>query len=140
MAGPIDVSQSPTKVNKTGEKLNPHVLEMLKLVIPEGKEAGSGRAVYPGAVQISGFISTKFKEHLDNYRSLAFKMAPFTPEEEKQIAFYQEYFAVMDLPHEFYKDTVNRVFRGNEWAKGSVEYNGEIIDLSWMTRPLMTVE
>lgn len=140
MAGPIDVSQSPTKVNESGEKLDTNIIELLKLVIPEGKEAGSGRSVYPGAVQISGFMATKLEEHLANYRNLAFKTTPFTPEEEKQIAFYQEYFAVMDLPHEFYRDTVNRVFRGNEWAKGSVEYNGEIIDFSWMTSPLMTVE
>ena len=60
MAGPIDVSQSPTQVNESGEKLDTNIIEMLKLVIPEGKEAGSGRAVYPGAGQISGFNSTTF--------------------------------------------------------------------------------
>ena len=39
------------------------------------------------------------------------------------LAFYEEYFAVMDLPHEFYRDTVKEVFRGNKWATGKVDYN-----------------
>ena len=39
------------------------------------------------------------------------------------LAFYEEYFAVMDLPHEFYHDTVKEVFRGNKWATGKVDYN-----------------
>lgn len=87
-----------------------------------------------------GFISTKPEEHLANYRKLAYKTTPLTEEEEKMLNFYREYFAVMDLPHEFYASTVNRVFRGNEWANGSVDYNGEKVDFSAMTTPLITVE
>lgn len=140
MAGPIDVSQSPTAINETGEKLNPDVLESLKLVIPHGKKAGAGRSVYPAALQIMGFISTKPEEHMANYKQLAYKSSPHTEEEVKMLNFYREYFAVMDLPHEFYRDTVNRVFRGNEWANGRVDYRGERVDFSAMTTPLITVE
>ena len=86
------------------------------------------------------FISTKPEEHLKNYQSLAYAKAAFTVEQEKMLAFYREYFAVMDLPHTFYKETVNRVFRGNEWASGQVQYQGEMIDLSKMTTPLITAE
>ncbi len=86
------------------------------------------------------FISAKPEEHLKNYRSLAYKKTAFSIEEEKMLSFYREYFAVMDLPHTFYKETVNRVFRGNEWATGRVQYQGETIDFSEMTTPLMTIE
>jgi poly(3-hydroxybutyrate) depolymerase len=140
MAGPIDVSQSPTMVNEASKKLTPDFLERLKFTIPDGREVGWGRSVYPGAVQISGFMATKIEEHLENFLKLSTKTTPFTPEEEKQIAFYTEYFAVMDLPYEFYRETVERVFRRNEWAKGKVAYNWGVVDLSLLTKPLITIE
>lgn len=140
MAGPIDVSASPTAVNKLSGKLSWEVLESMKLTIPRGKNIGAGRSVYPGPLQIMSFISAKPEEHLKNYRSLAYKKTAFSIEEEKMLSFYREYFAVMDLPHTFYKETVNRVFRGNEWATGRVQYQGETIDFSEMTTPLMTIE
>lgn len=68
------------------------------------------------------FMAAKPEEHMKNYRSLAYKMTPFTPEEEKMLNFYREYFAVMDLPHEFYQETVERVFQRNEWASGKVKF------------------
>jgi poly(3-hydroxybutyrate) depolymerase len=67
--------------------------------------------VYPAALQIMSFIMTKPQEHMENFRKLAYKTTSFTPEEEKMLAFYREYFAIMDLPHEFYDETVRRVFR-----------------------------
>lgn len=87
-----------------------------------------------------GFISTKPDEHLANYRKLAYKTSPLNEDERKMLAFYEEYFAIMDLPHEFYESTVNRVFRGNEWARGKVMYNGNEVRFSDMTTPLITVE
>lgn len=140
MAGPIDVSQSPTKVNEASGKLDDKVLNSMKLTIPRGKNAGAGRSVYPAPLQILLFISTKSEEHRKNYNSLAYKTTPLTPEEEKMLAFYREFFAVMDLPHELYRETVKEVFRGNEWATGKVDYNWEEVDFSAMTTPLMTIE
>ena len=140
MAGPIDVSQSPTKVNEASGKLNDKVLDSFRLTIPSGKNIWAGRSVYPAPLQILSFISTKPEEHMWNYNTLAFKTTPLSPEEEKMLAFYEEYFAVMDLPHEFYRDTVKQVFRGNNWAKGKVDYNWEEVDFSAMTTPLMTIE
>lgn len=117
MAGPIDVSKSPTAVNKASEKLTPELIDRMSLTIPEGKNIGAGRKVYPAPLQIMSFISAKPQEHLKNYQSLAYAKAALTVEQEKMLAFYREYFAVMDLPHTFFKETVERVFRRNEWAK-----------------------
>ena len=57
------------------------------------------------------FISTKHEEHMRNYETLAYKKIPLSPDEEKMLAFYREFFAVMDLPYEFYHETVTEVFR-----------------------------
>lgn len=139
MAWPIDISQNPTKVNEAGAKLTPEILERLKLKIPNGY-IGEEREVYPAAIQIMGFIMTKPEEHMNKFMQLAFKSTPFTQEEEKMLAFYTEYFAVMDLPYEFYKQTVQRIFQNNEWATWKVSYYWEQIDFSHMKTPLITFE
>lgn len=80
------------------------------------------------------------KSICETIKPSAYKTTPLSPEEEKMLAFYREFFAVMDLPHEFYRETVNQVFRGNQWAIGKVDYNWEEVDFSVMTTPLMTIE
>ncbi len=70
MAGPIDVSQSPTKVNEASGNLTDTVLDSLKLTIPSGRNIWAGRSVYPAPLQIMSFISTKPEEHMRNYKAL----------------------------------------------------------------------
>jgi len=139
MASPIDVSQNPTAVNEAGDKLTPEFMDMVKFIIPQGYP-GAGREVYISPVQISMFIMTKPEEHLKNFTNLAFKQTELTIEEEKELAFYKEYFAGMDLYHEFYAETNTRVFQENRWANGKVDFAGEQIDFSETTTPLITFE
>jgi poly(3-hydroxybutyrate) depolymerase len=140
MAWPIDVSKSPTAVNQASLKLTPDVINALSSTIPKWKEQGSSREVYPAALQIMSFIMTKPQEHMGNFRNLAYKTTAFTVEEEKMLSFYREYFAIMDLPHEFYDETVRRVFRWNEWANGKVNFQWTTVDFSQMKTPLVTIE
>lgn len=139
MASPIDVSQNPTAVNEAGDKLTPEFMDMVKFVIPQGYP-GAGREVYISPVQISMFIMTKPEEHYKKFMNLAFKTTKYTEEEEKELAFYKEYFAGMDLYHEFYKETNMQVFKENRWASGKVMFAGEEVDFSETKTPLITFE
>ena len=139
LAGPIDVSQSPTSINEASEKLTPEVVRSLKLTIPKW-HIWAGREIYAGFIQVLCFISTKSDEHKKNFKSLAYKTTQLTTDEEKMLQFYTEYFTVLDLPAEFHKETVERIFRSNEWASGTVQFQGETIDFKKMKTPLITGE
>jgi len=91
--------------------MSPVALHSAQLVSPK-----SGKDVYPGTYQINNFISANFEKHLEKYMSLAFKTTPLDVEENKTIAFYHEYFAVMDIPYDFFCETIRRVFQEREWA------------------------
>jgi len=71
---------------------------------------------------------------------LAFQSSPLDVEQEKMIAFYHEYFAVMDIPYDFFVETVQRVFQTREWATGKVRYKDMLLDLSSIETPVAVVE
>jgi poly(3-hydroxybutyrate) depolymerase len=139
MAGPNNTTKNPTKINEAGDKLTPGILQWLQVEIPKWYK-WAGRKTYPAALQIISFIMTKPEEHIKNYQKLAFKTTPFTPEEEKQLEFYTEYFAILDLYHEFYESTVTRVFQWKEWIKGKIRFWKKVVDLATMKTPLATIE
>lgn len=135
MASPIDTSVNPTQVGEVGESMSPLTLHAAQLVSPK-----SGKDVYPGTYQINNFISANFDKHLEKYLSLALKMTPLNVEEEKSLAFYHEYFAVMDIPYDFFCETIERVFQQREWATGKVRFRDEVLDLSQIQTPVAVVE
>jgi poly(3-hydroxybutyrate) depolymerase len=76
--------------------------------VPPG-HAGVGRRVYPGALQLSGFLSLDIPRHLEAHFGLWRDVVTGNVEgAERHRKFYDEYFAVMDLPAEFYLQTVSR--------------------------------
>src|SRR5262249_56733717 len=103
---------------------------------------GAGRRVYPGFVQLAAFMSMNIdrhrRAHLDLYESLArgdVEKAKITK------AFYDEYFAVLDLTAEFYLETVAWVFQEARLAKGELNYRGERVEPRAIRRTaLLTVE
>ncbi len=135
MASPIDTSVNPTKVGEVGEAMSPATLRSAQLTSPK-----SGIQVYPGTYQISNFISANFRDHSRKYQSLAFSAAPLELEQEKMLQFYHEYFAVMDIPYDFFRETVTRVFQQREWATGKIRYQDELFDLKTLSTPLCIIE
>jgi poly(3-hydroxybutyrate) depolymerase len=129
MGGPIDTRVNPTAVNTLA---NNHDLDwfrqnaIMKVPFPH---AGFMREVYPGFLQISGFLSMNLDRHLqahqDFYRHLVDGDGDSA---EKHRDFYDEYLAVMDLTAEFYLQTVETAFIRHALPKGEMRHRSEPVD------------
>lgn len=142
MAGPIDTSKNPTRLNEFASR---HPMSWFRNFaithVPQGYP-GSGRAVYPGFMQLGGFISMNPETHAKKYFNF-FQNLLFGEQEDADRfrAFYDEYMAVLDMPAEFYLETIERIFKNNELARGALTYQGEPINLDAIdSTPLLTVE
>ena len=125
MAGPIDTRRNPTKVNKLAKTKDIAWFEDKMIGVVPWRYRGAGRRVYPGFVQLSAFVSMNLDKHigahLKQFRNLA---SGDKPAADTHRAFYDEYLAVMDLPAEFYLETVQRIFMDHELPKGELKYKG----------------
>ena len=104
--------------------------------------AGAMRWVYPGFLQLSGFLSMNFDRHIDahvgQFKNLVRGDGDST---EAHRRFYDEYMAVMDLSAEFYLQTIERVFQKRLMAKGEYLYRNTLLDTAAIDDvALMTVE
>lgn len=142
MAGPIDCRISPTVVNKLATDKPISWFERNLISHVPMQFAGRMRRVYPGFVQVTAFMSmnkdrhmTAFKEYFQNVLASEDDKISFTKN------FYDEYFAVADLPAEFYLETVQKVFQEYLLPKGELTFRGRKIDTSAIRRTaLLTVE
>jgi poly(3-hydroxybutyrate) depolymerase len=142
MAGPIDTRINPSKVNElaTGHSLEWFESNLIARV--PHRYAGRARRVYPGFLQLAAFMSMNLERHArafaDLYRS---RVEGDHAKAEATRSFYEEYFAVMDLPAEFYLDTVRTVFQEHALARGTLAVKGRRVDPGAVTRTmLLTVE
>jgi len=142
MGGPIDTRRSPTKVNLLAqERGSAWFRDNCICTVPFGY-AGAGRAVYPGFLQLTGFMAMNIDRHvtahLDFFEHLVRDDGDSV---RKHREFYDEYRAVMDLPAEFYLQTVDTVFVRHALPRGEMRHRGERVDLSQIHRVgLLTVE
>lgn len=142
MAGPVDTRIAPTEVNAIAHRYPLSEFEQrLVQTVPHG-HPGSGRRVYPGFLQIAGFMNMNAGRHRDSLMRRFKLMRDDKHEEAEAIrAFYDEYLAVCDLPAEFYLDTMRRVFIEWHLARGCLQWRGRRVDCGAITRTrLLTVE
>ncbi len=112
MAGPIDTRVNPTKVNKLAMSKSIGWFERNLIARVPHKYKGSQRKVYPGFVQLAAFVSMNINRHYNAHQELYEHLANGEHEKARVIkTFYDEYFAVLDLPGEFYLETVRWVFQ-----------------------------
>jgi polyhydroxyalkanoate depolymerase len=142
MAGPIDTRINPTKVNELATAKPIDWFETNLIARVPMRHGGAGRRVYPGFVQLAAFMSMNIdrhrKAHLDLYEQLA---RGETEKARTAKAFYDEYFAVLDLAAEFYLETVAWVFQEARLAKGELTFRGERVTPRAIRRTaLLTVE
>jgi poly(3-hydroxybutyrate) depolymerase len=142
MGGPIDTRINPTAVNTLA---NTHDLDwfrtnvIMRVPFPH---AGFMREVYPGFLQISGFLSMNLDRHLQAHRDFFQHLVGGDGDSaEKHREFYDEYLAVMDLTAEFYLQTVDTVFIRHALPKGEMTHRGERVDPGAIRNTaLLTVE
>jgi poly(3-hydroxybutyrate) depolymerase len=103
---------------------------------------GAGRRVYPGFVQLNAFMKMNMARHVKAHRQLYAHLANNELEAAAAIkAFYDEYFAVLDIPAEFYIETVRMVFQEALLAKGELTHRGRPVEPAKIKRTaLLTVE
>ncbi|MEM6463028.1 MAG: polyhydroxyalkanoate depolymerase [Pseudomonadota bacterium] len=142
MGGPIDTRKNPTAVNALAEtKPIDWFAENVIMSVP-WPQPGFMRQVYPGFLQLSGFMSMNLDKHMiaqkDFFRHL---VANDGDSAEKHREFYDEYLAVMDLTEEFYLQTVETVFIKHSLPKGEFMHRDQRVDPSCIRNvALLTVE
>lgn len=142
MGGPVDTRNNPTAVNKMAQQKGESWFRRNMVLEVPAPHAGVGRKVYPGFVQLVGFMSMNTNRHVSAHRDLYWNLVDGDMvSAEKLQEFYDEYMSVMDLAAEFYLQTVERVFINQRLAKGTYHYRGELIDPACITDvALLTVE
>lgn len=142
MAGPIDPRESPTEVNEFAVKKSLEWFEHSVITRVPYRYAGGGRKVYPGFLQLTAFMAMNMERHKSAHQKLYGHLAAGEiAEAEKIKAFYDEYFAVLDLTEEFYIETIDRIFHKAELATGDFTYLGRKVDPGAIRHTaLLTVE
>jgi polyhydroxyalkanoate depolymerase len=142
MAGPIDTRVSPTKVNDLAKGKPIEWFEKNLIATVPARYAGGGRRVYPGFVQLSAFMAMNMDRHIKAHRELYANLAKGeTAKAEQTKAFYDEYFAVLDLASEFYLETVKLVFQDHALPLGQLTYDNQKIEPAAIKRTMLyTVE
>jgi poly(3-hydroxybutyrate) depolymerase len=129
MGGPIDTRIAPTQVSKFAEAHSLTWLERNVIDTVPPRYAGAFRRVYPGFLQLAGFLSMNVDRHVTAHVDL-FKHLVNGDEESAETTrkFYDEYASVMDLPADFYLQTIDRVFHRQALARGEFMSRGTRVD------------
>ncbi len=142
MGGPIDTRVNPTAVNQLAQRrgidwFRTHVITKVPFPNP-----GVGRDVYPGFLQLNGFVSMNLDRHIEAHKQLFLNLVRGDGNSaHKHKEFYDEYLAVMDLAAEYYLQTVDTVFVQQALPKGEMTHRGRPVDPSRIKRvALLTIE
>jgi poly(3-hydroxybutyrate) depolymerase len=142
MGGPVDTRSNPTAVNKLAQENELEWFRAKMLSVVPAPHAGAGRKVYPGFLQLAGFMSMNADRHMTAHRDMFWHVAEGDMHSaEKLQDFYDEYLSVMDLTAEFYLQTVERVFIEQQLPRGTYKHRGELVTPSAVTKTaLLTIE
>ena len=129
MAGPIDARINPTEVNRLATSRSIGWFEQNLIGIVPLRYAGALRRVYPGFMQLAAFMSMNLDRHVKAQIDLLYHLANGEKEKAAAISkFYDEYLAVMDLPAEFYLQTVRTVFQEHALPLCKFVWRGRRVD------------
>ncbi len=142
MGGPVDTRRSPTEVNKRAEKRGVEWFRRNCLHTVPFPYPGFGREVYPGFLQLSGFMAMNLDRHVSAHFDMFNHLVSGDGDSaEKHREFYDEYLAVMDLAAEYYMQTVETVFVRHALPKGEMTHRGRRVDLTAIRKSgLLSVE
>lgn len=142
MAGPVDTSINPTRVNKLA---NEHPVEWFEdnlITTVPLRYAGAHRRVYPGFLQLSAFLTMNLSRHVRAHMDLfGHILKGEIAKADANRKFYDEYFSVADLPAEFYLETVVKIFQEQHLPRGIYTYRNRKVDPRAIRKTsLLTVE
>ncbi len=142
MGSPIDTRLSPTQPNLLAKSKPLEWFESNVIMRVPFPNLGAMREVYPGFLQLTGFMTMNLDRHLNAHKNLYQDLVAGDGDSvAAHRKFYDEYLAVMDLPAEYYLDTIRRVFQEHQLAEGTMEVHGRRVDLKHIhNTALMTVE
>jgi poly(3-hydroxybutyrate) depolymerase len=142
MGGPIDTRRSPTAVNQVAEERGVEWFKRNCIVKVPASYPGFWRDVYPGFLQLSGFMAMNLDRHMSAHWGMFQHLVRGDGDSaEKHREFYDEYLAVMDLTAEFYLQTVEKVFVDHQLPKGEMMHRDKPVDLMSIRRcAIMAVE
>jgi poly(3-hydroxybutyrate) depolymerase len=120
IGGPIDTRQSPTEVNKLAERRSLKWFERNVITRVPINYPGFMRRVYPGFLQLTGFMTMNLDRHISAHMDLYNHLVEGDGESaDSHKDFYNEYLAVMDITSEFYLQTIHTVFQDHSLPKGT---------------------
>ncbi|MGB9991245.1 polyhydroxyalkanoate depolymerase [Massilia sp. SM-13] len=142
MGGPIDPRKSPTAVNNLAVEKPYSWFENTVVYPVPPNYPGFGRKVYPGFLQHAGFIAMNPGRHAQSHREFYMHLVKGDDEPaESHRKFYDEYNAVLDMPAEYYLDTIKTVFQEHRLPLGTWEVGGQLVRPQDITNvALLTVE
>jgi poly(3-hydroxybutyrate) depolymerase len=142
MGGPIDTRRNPTAVNRLAQEKGVDWFRNNVIMKVPAPHAGMMRDVYPGFLQLGGFMTMNLDRHIDAHRELFWHLVDGDGDSaEKHREFYDEYMSVMDLTAEFYLETVEKVFVNHDLPRGTLTHRNMMVDPSKITQTaLMTIE
>jgi poly(3-hydroxybutyrate) depolymerase len=142
MGGPIDTRVGPTAVNLLAERRGTDWFRRNVITKVPFPNPGFMRDVYPGFLQLHGFVSMNLERHIEAHRNLYLNLVKGDGDSaQKHREFYDEYLAVMDLCAEFYLQTVDTVFVRHALPLGTMTHRGARVDPAAIRRvALLTIE
>ncbi len=142
MAGPVDVRINPTVVDDLAANNPIEWFEKNVVDLVPWRYKGAGRRVYPGFVQLTSFLNMNLDRHIQSHFNLFSDLASGdVAAAERTKEFYDEYFAVCDLPAEFYLETVQQIFQDCLIPRGEFTHRGRPVNFDAITQTvLLTIE
>ncbi|BDE05536.1 esterase [Vulcanimicrobium alpinum] len=142
MGGPLDVDASPTAPTKLAANRTLEWFDRELTARVPSWYRGAGRRVYPGFLQLGAFVAMHPDRHIEAHLKIFNALVRGDDEDAaKRRAFYDEYLSVMDIPAEFYLQTVDVVFKRAALMSGTMTWRGRPVDPAAIARTaLMTVE
>ena len=142
MGGPIDTRVNPTAVNKLAEQRGTDWFRRNVITKVPFPNPGFMRDVYPGFLQLNGFVSMNLDRHIEAHKQLFLNLVRGDGDSaKKHKEFYDEYLAVMDLSAEYYLQTVDTVFVRHALPLGQMTHRDRPVDPAVIRRTgLLTIE
>jgi poly(3-hydroxybutyrate) depolymerase len=134
MGGPIDTREAPTAVNTLATERPHSWFEQNVIATIPMTYAGAGRKVYPGFLQLAGFMTMNLGSHMISHWEMFKHLVQGDDDSaEATMSFYEEYRSVCDMTAEFYLQTISTVFQAHALPKREMTHRGRLVDPSAIT-------